>query len=226
MPFGTLPGRDTTVLAPEKKLVPISKGISNFQMDKVVKITEIASNSNSDDVILDQNHDKPNCFLPSDIMASHLDTNLNCDKTIIPRELEHCDNAEIHNIDFFQSSSNTKSIHHSYPVSEIEVSNFKNSIEKLPEIYEDIEMEFSYEEPTENLKLKTSSLHSWKQVIRNKAELNSNDSLVSTPLPSKRSARASVSNKDLDLNHKQKKQMIKKCSIHLVIPITGVGIQP
>ena len=145
MPFGTLLGRDTTVLVPEKKLVPISKGISNFQMDKVVKITEIAGNSNSDDVILDQNHDKPNCFLPSDIVA-YLDTNLNCDdKTIIPRELEHCDNAEIHNIDFFESSSNTKFTHHSCPVSEIEVSNFKNSIEKLPEIYEDIEMELSFE---------------------------------------------------------------------------------
>ena len=59
-------------------------------MDEVVKITEIASNLDSDDVILDQNQDKPNCFLPSD-------TNLNCDdKTIIPCELEHCDNAEIH----------------------------------------------------------------------------------------------------------------------------------
>ena len=113
-------------------------------MDKVVKITEIAGNSNSDDVILDQNHDKPNCFLPSDIVASHLDTNLNCDdKTIIPCELEHCDNAEIHNIDFFKSSSNTKSIHYNCPVSKIDVSNFENSIEKLPEIYEDIEMEFS-----------------------------------------------------------------------------------
>ena len=204
--FGTLPGRDTTVLAPEKKLVPISKGISNFQMDKVVKITEIARNSNSDDVILDQNHDKPNCFLPSDIVA-YLDTNLNCDdKTIIPRELEHCDNAEIHNIDFFESSSNTKSIQHNYPVSKIDVSNFENSIEKLPEIYEDIEMEFSYEEPIENLELKTSSLCSWKRVIRNKAKLNSNDSLVSMPLPSKRSTGASVSNKDLDLNNKPKKK--------------------
>ena len=142
--FGTLPGRDTTILALEKKLVPISKGVSNFQMDKVVKITEIASNSNSKDVILVQNHDKPNCFLPYDTMASHLDTNLNCDdKTIIPRELEHCDNAEIHIIDFFESSSNIKSTHHSCPVSEIEVSNFKNSIGKLPEIFEDIEMEFS-----------------------------------------------------------------------------------
>ena len=87
---------------------------------------EIACNSNSDDVILDQKHDKPNYFLPSDIVTSHLDTNLNCDdKTIIPRELEHCDNAEIHNIDFFETSSNTKSIHHSCPVSEIEVSNFE-----------------------------------------------------------------------------------------------------
>ena len=86
-------------------------------MDKVVKITEIASNSNFDDVILVQNHDKPNCFLPLDIAASNLDTNLNCDdKTIIPRELEHCDNAEIHNIDFFESSSNTKSTHHNCPV--------------------------------------------------------------------------------------------------------------
>ena len=146
VPFGTLPGRDTTILAPEKKLVHISKGVSNFQMDKVVKITEIASNSNSDDVILVQNHDKPNRFLPYDIAASNLDTNLNCDdKTIIPRELEHCDNAEIHNIDFFESSSNTKFTHHSCPISEIEVSNFKNSIEKLPEIYEDIEMELSFE---------------------------------------------------------------------------------
>ena len=64
--FGTLPRRDTTVMAPKKKLVPISKGLSNFQVDKVVKITEIAGNSNSDDVddvILDQNHDKPSCFL-------------------------------------------------------------------------------------------------------------------------------------------------------------------
>ena len=131
-------------MALEKKLVPISKGVSNFQMDKVVKITKIASNSNSKDVILVQNHDKPNCFLPYDTMASHLDTNLNCDdKTIIPRELEHCDNAEIHNIDFFESSSNIKSTHHSCPVSEIEVSNFKNSIGKIPEIFEDIEMEFS-----------------------------------------------------------------------------------
>lgn len=159
--FGTLPGRDTTILAPEKKLVPISKGVSNFQMDKVVKITEIASDSNSNDVILVQNHDKPNCFLPSDIAASHLDTNLNCDdKTIIPRELEHCDNAKIHNIDFFESSSNAKSTHHNCPVSEIEVSNFKNSIEKLPEIYEDIEMEFPSEVPIKSLELKTSSLHS------------------------------------------------------------------
>ena len=125
MLFGTLPRRDTTVMAPKKKLVPISKGISNFQVDKVVKITEIAGNSNSDDVILDQNHDKPNCFLPFDIVASHLDTNLNCDKTIIPRELEHCDNAEIHNIDFFESLSNTKFIHHNCPVFKIEVSNFE-----------------------------------------------------------------------------------------------------
>ena len=83
-------------------------------------------------------------------------------------------------------------------------------------------MEFSYEEPIENLELKTSSLRSWKWVIRNKAKLNSNDSLVSMPLPSKRSAGASVSNKDLDLN---KKKNFEKCSIHLVIPnpITGVG---
>ena len=71
---------------------------------------------------------------------------MNCDdETIIPRELEHCDNAEIHNIDFFESSSNIESTYHSHPVSEIEVSNFENSIEKLPEIYEDIEMEFSSE---------------------------------------------------------------------------------
>ena len=125
-------------------------------MDEVVKITKIASNSDSDDVILDQNQDKPNCFLPSD-------TNLNCDdKTIIPCELEHCDNAEIHNIDFFESSSNTKSTHHSWLVSEIEVSNCENSIEKIPKIYEDIEMEFSSKVPTENLELKTSSLRSWK----------------------------------------------------------------
>ena len=148
-------------------------------MDEVVKITKIASNSDSDDVILDQNQDKPNCFLPSD-------TNLNCDdKTIIPCELEHCDNAEIHNIDFFESSSNTKFTHHSCPVSEIEVSNFKNSIEKLPEIYKDIEMELSFEVPIESLELKTSLLNSWKRVIKNKAKLNFNDSLVSTPLPSK-----------------------------------------
>ena len=189
-------------------------------MDEVVKITEIASNLDSDDVILDQNQDKPNCFLPSD-------TNLNCDdKVIIPCELEHCENAEIHNIDFFESSSNTKSTHHSWLVSEIEVSNWENSIEKIPKIFEDIEMEFSSEVPTENLELKTSFLRSWKWVIRNKAKLNSNNSLVSTPLPSKRSTGATVSIKDLDLNHKQKKQTIEKGSIHLVVPITGVGTQP
>ncbi|KAK7839820.1 hypothetical protein CFP56_017481 [Quercus suber] len=152
---------------------------------------EIASNSNSNDVILVQNHYKPNYFLPSDIAASNLDTNLNCDdKTIIPHELEHCDNAEIHNIDFFEFSSNTKSTHHSCSISKIEVSNFKNSVEKLSKNYEDIEMEFSFEVPTESLELKTSSLRSWKRVIRNKAKLNSNNSLVSTPLPSKRSAGA------------------------------------
>uniref|UniRef100_A0A7N2LKA4 DUF4283 domain-containing protein n=1 Tax=Quercus lobata TaxID=97700 RepID=A0A7N2LKA4_QUELO len=108
MPFGTLPGKDNYSSAKQEVG-------SYFQMDKVVKITEIASNSNSDDVILVQNHDKPNCFLPLDRAASNLDTNLNCDdKTIIPRELEHCDNAEIHNIDFFESSSNTKSTHHNW----------------------------------------------------------------------------------------------------------------
>ena len=69
-------------------------------------------------------------------------------------------------------------------------------------------MEFSYEEPIENLELKTSSLCSWKRVIRNKAKLNSNDSLVSMPLPSKRSTEASVSNKDLDLNNKPKKKKL------------------
>nr|POE51274.1 hypothetical protein CFP56_65280 [Quercus suber] len=173
--FGTLQGRDTTILAPEKKLVPISKEVSNFQMDKVVKITEIASNSNSEDVILVQNHDKPNYFLPSDIVASHLDTNLNCDD---------------------------KDYYPSCPVSEIEASNFENSIEKLPKIYEDIEMEFSSEVPIESLELKTSSLRKWKRVSRNKAKLNSNDSLVSMPLPSKRSTGASISIKDLDLNHR------------------------
>ena len=87
---------------------------------------------------------------------------------------------------------------------EIEVSNFKIQLGNFSRFLRILRWN-SLEVPTENLELKTSSLCSWKQVIRNKAKLNSNDSLVSTPLPSKRSAGASVSIKDLDLNHKQKK---------------------
>ena len=56
---------------------------------------------------MDQNHDMVNCNIQSNKVASLLDSNLNCgDKDELSSELKHRDKAEIHNLDFLDSSLN------------------------------------------------------------------------------------------------------------------------
>lgn len=56
---------------------------------------------------MDQNHDMVNCNIQSNKVASLLDSNLNCgDKDELSSELKQRDKAEIHNLDFLDSSLN------------------------------------------------------------------------------------------------------------------------
>nr|POE89187.1 hypothetical protein CFP56_59781 [Quercus suber] len=192
--FGTMPGGDKSALVREKELAPISMGFLKFQTDKAAKNIEVSSNSNSD---------KDNYIIQSDLVTSSSDTNLKfMDNSYIYHEFENCDKAKNHVVEIFESSSTMKPSQHSFLGSETKARNFEIPFEKLLDIYEDIEMESLSNVTIENLELKIASLHSWKRVIRNKANSNSKDSSTSMQVPAKRLTGASDPNTDLDINHK------------------------
>ena len=157
--FGTMLGGDKSALTWKKELAPISMGFSKFQTDKAGKNIEVSSNSKSG---------KDNCPIQSDLVAPSLDMNLKLvDNSYIYHKSENCDKAKNHVAKIFESSSTIKPSQHSFSSSEIVARNFKIPFEKLPNFYEDIEMESLSDVTTENPELKIASLHSWRQVIRN-----------------------------------------------------------
>ena len=152
VPFGMMLGGDKSALAREKELAPISMGFLKFQIDKVARNIEVSSNSNSD---------KDNCPIQLDLVTPSSDKNLKLvDNSYIYHEFENCDKAKNHVAEIFESSSTTKPSQHSFLGSKIEARNFEIPFEKLPDIYEDIEIESLSDVTTENPELKITSLRS------------------------------------------------------------------
>ena len=115
-----------------------------FQTDKAAKNIEVSSNSN---------FDKYNCPIQLDLVAPSSDTSLKLvDNSYIYHELENCDKAKNYVTEIFESSSTTKPSQHSFSGFETEARNFGIPFEKLPDIYENIEMESLFDVTTENLK--------------------------------------------------------------------------
>ena len=83
--------------------------------------------------------------------------------------------------------------------------NFETPFDKLSDICEDIEMKSSFDTGAEISKLKTTSLHNWKWIIRDKQNLNVKDSSTSMPVHAKRLVGEADTITDPDIGHKQKK---------------------
>nr|POE53677.1 hypothetical protein CFP56_36840 [Quercus suber] len=99
-------------------------------------------------------------------------------------------------------SSTNKPPHISCSGLEKEARNFKIPFEKLPDIYEDIEMESSSDVAAEIPKPKTTHLLSWKQIFKDKSNLNPKDSSTSTLVPTKRLVGALDPITDPDISYK------------------------
>ena len=216
--FGTTSGRDCGELVWEKSLIPSSMGGLNSQLDGTAKNKEVASNSNSG---------KGDYPILSDLVylspVSNLKLRDNLDNS---HESKYCDKAETHVTKIAELSSSNKAPHISCWDLEKEARNFKIPLEKLPDISEDIEMKSLIDVVAEIPELKTTSLRSWKQIIRDKQILNSKDSSTSMLVPAKRHAGASDPTTNLDTSHKQKKQSIEKDNFQAFAPTIGVGTQP
>ena len=194
VPFGTPLGGDKGELAQEKDLVPSSMGGLKSQMDRATKNTKVLSNSNSD---------KGNCPILSDLVDLSSDSNLKLrDNLYNSHESKHCDKAENHVIEIAELSSTNKPPHISCSSLEKKARNFKIPLEKLPNIYEDIEMESSSDVAAEIPEPKTTSLRSWKRIIRDKSNLNPKDSSNHMPVPAKRLVGASDPVTNPDISHK------------------------
>lgn len=87
-------------------------------------------------------------------------------------------------------------------------------------------MESSSDTGVEISELKTISLRSWKRIIRDKQNLNVKDSSTSMPVHAKQLAREADTITDLDISHKQKKQLVEKDKFQSSAPTIGVGTQP
>ena len=74
--------------------------------------------------------------------------------------------------------------------------------------------------------MKTTSLRSWKRIIRDQQNLNVKDSSTSMPVHAKWLAREADTITDLDIGHKQKKQLVEKDKFQSSAPTTRVGTQP
>ena len=87
-------------------------------------------------------------------------------------------------------------------------------------------MESSSDTGAEISELKTTSLHNWKWIIRDKQNLNVKDSSTSMLVHAKRLVGEADTITDPDIGHKQKKQLVKKDKFQSFAPTTGVGTQP
>ena len=83
--------------------------------------------------------------------------------------------------------------------------NFETPFDKLFDICEDIEMESSSDIGAEISELKTTSLHNWKWIIRDKQNLNVKDSSTSMPVHAKWLVGEADTITDPDIGHKHKK---------------------
>lgn len=218
VPFGTPSGGDRGELAREKDLVPSSMGGLKSQMDQAAKNTEVSSNSNSD---------KGNCPILSDLVNLNSDSNLKLRNNLYnSHEFKHCDKAENYVIEIAELSSTNKSPHISCSSLEKEARNFEIPLEKLPDIYKYIEMESLSDVAAEIPEPKTTSLRSWKWIIRDKSNLNPKDSSTSMLVPAKRLVGAFDPITDPDISHKQKKLSVENDTFQLSTPTTRVGTQP
>ena len=75
-------------------------------------------------------------------------------------------------------------------------------------------------------KLKTTSLCSWKRIIRDKQNLNVNDSSTSMPVHAKWLVGEADTIIEPDISHKQKMQLIEKDNFQSSTPTIGVGTYP
>ena len=195
--FGTTLRNGGGELVWEYDLIPISVGGLNPQMDYTTKKIEVAPNSNSS---------KGDYPIPAD--SAHISSNstLNLkDNLENSHASKSCDKAETYVTEKTEIASSNKAPHISYTDLEKVARNFETPFDKLSDICEDIKMESSSDTGAEISKLKTTSLHSWKRIIRDKQNLNVKDSSTSMPVHAKRLVGEADTITDLDIGHKQKK---------------------
>lgn len=166
-------------------------------MDCTAKKIEVAPNLNSD---------KGDYPVPAD--SAHISSNstLNLkDNLENSHASKSCDKAKTYVTEKTEIASSNKVPHISYTDLEKEARNFETPFDKLSNICEDIKMESSSDTGAEISELKTTSLHSWKRIIKDKQNLNVKDSSTSMLVHAKWLAREANTITDPDIGHKQKK---------------------